>query len=42
MAWLVDTTGVVAVQVLWQLQQRQRCLFSSRITGRSMGSAMWT
>ncbi len=33
MAWLVDTTGVVAVQVLWQLLQRQRCLFSSRITG---------
>ncbi|OIK83919.1 hypothetical protein ATW78_07960 [Oenococcus oeni] len=38
----VDTTGVVAVQVLWQLLQRQRCLFSSRITGRSMGPAMWT
>jgi hypothetical protein len=42
MAWLVDTTGVVAVQVLWQLLQRQRCLFSSRITSRSMGPAMWT
>ena len=30
------------IQVLWQLLQRQRCLFSSRITGRSMGPAMWT